>query len=99
MGGEDDPYLAGLIHRLYVVPAGGQESRVGSFLEPGRLAGGLLKLLQNNTGCLLRARTEVVTAYRHGCSVLGQEPSCVRGRRTSVRARTEVCVRKTIVCV
>ena len=28
---------------------------------------------------------------------LGREPSCVRGRRTSVRARTEVCARKTVI--
>ena len=28
---------------------------------------------------------------------LGQEPNCVRGRRTSVRARTELCARNTVI--
>ena len=28
---------------------------------------------------------------------LGREPNCVRGRRTSVRARTELCARKTVI--
>ena len=28
---------------------------------------------------------------------LGREPNCVRGRRTSVPARTELCARKTVI--
>ena len=27
----------------------------------------------------------------------GREPNCVRGRKTSVRARTELCARKTVI--
>ena len=42
------------IYRQY--PQGRQESRVGSFPEPGRLAGGLLRPLRTTLGVL---RTEV----------------------------------------
>ena len=28
---------------------------------------------------------------------IGREPNCVRGRETSVRARTELCARKTVI--
>ena len=64
--------------------------------DPGRLAGGLLKPLQITLVAHFGREPKWLSYIDVGVR-FGREPNCVRGKRTSVRARTELCARKTVI--
>ena len=83
------------MHHFCVIPAGETGESCREFPGARPACRGIPEPPADNTGCSLRAITEVVTVYRRGCSAYGEnrtvcaegglrfgrELNCVRRRR------------------